>query len=272
MKRLSKHILILKRRLNQKKDLNILAQIENKTLQQFLTALNSTKSKTNQKEDLNSFSNCEQYRIKLLHDSTKISYEVFFSSKTDSVSNICQRAASGKKWCQFLYHLVKQTEKPNILEIGTNLGISGSYLLQGLKNKNGKLTTMEGLPQLCEIASKQFSSIVSNSKFEIIQGLYDDTFQSILKKKDSFNLIFIDGNHHKTPTLEYFEALKLKIGETAILVFDDINWSQGMREAWKIIKMDKDVNFSIDLYKQGVIIIDRNECKKNVEFNLHLSY
>lgn len=72
--------------------------------------------------------------------------------------------------------------------------------------------------------------------------------------------------------MEYFETLKSRIGDTAILVFDDINWSPGMKEAWDIIKMDKDVNFSIDMYEQGIIIIDRNEIKKNIEFNLHLAY
>lgn len=270
--KISKHRLILKRRLNQQKVLNEISEIENNTLKQFLTTFNSTKAKTSAKEDLDAFSNCERYRAKLLADNTQISYEIFSSDRTASVQHICKNAASGKKWCQFLYHLVKSINKPTILEIGTNLGVSGSYLLEGLRNKNGKLTTMEGLPQLCEIASNQFSNIVPNSKFEILQGLYDDTFPKVLKKEDTYNLIFIDGNHKKSPTIEYFEALKSRIGETAIFVFDDINWSHEMKEAWKIIKADEDVNFSIDMYRQGIIIIDRNEHQKKLEFNLHLAY
>jgi len=272
MKKLSKHILILKNRVNQQNELNRLAQIENSTLKQFLKAFNSTKSLTFQKEDLDSFFNCENYRAKLLTDTTLINYEIFSSNQTLTVKSICKNAASSKKWCQFLYHLVKSIDMPTILEIGTNLGVSGSYLLQGLKNKNGKMTTMEGLPQLCEIASNQFATIAPNSKFEVIQGLYDDTFPKVIEKKEIYNLIFIDGNHQKAPTIEYFETLKSRIGKAAIFVFDDINWSQGMKEAWKIIKRDKDVNFSIDMYKQGIIIVDKNECQKNIEFNLHLAY
>lgn len=183
MKKLLKHILILKRRFNQQNELNKLAQIENNTLKQFLTAFNSTKEATKQKEDIEAFSNCESYRAKLLTDNTQISYEIFSSDRTASVKYICKNAASSKIWCQFLYRLVKSINMPTILEVGTNLGISGSYLLEGLKNKNGKLTTMEGLPQLCNIASNKFSTIVPSSKFEVIQGLYDDTFPKVIEKK-----------------------------------------------------------------------------------------
>lgn len=272
MKKLSKHALILKRRLNQGNELNKLYKIENKVLRQFLTAFKSTKTKTNSTEDIEAFSNCEHYRTKLLTDKTQISYEVFSSDRTASVQDICSKAASSKKWCQFLYHLVKSHDNANILEIGTNLGISGSYFLEALKNKNGMLTTLEGLPQLCEIASNQFSNIVPNSKFEVIQGLYDSTFPKVVENGRIYNLIFIDGNHQKYPTIEYFEKMKSKIGKTAIFVFDDINWSDGMKEAWKVIKADKDVNFSVDMYEQGIVIIDKDERQKNSEFELHLSY
>jgi len=45
-----------------------------------------------------------------------------------------------------------------------------------------------------------------------------------------------------------------------------------MIKAWNIIKNDNDVNYSIDLYQQGIVIIDNNDSNKNIKFKLHLSY
>lgn len=272
MNKISKHLLILKRRINQRHELSKLLQIENKSLQQALDAYLVTKTNAHEKDDINSFSNCESYRRKLLSDTAQITYEIFSSDRKASVRDICKKAPSTKKWCQFLYRLVKNIDSPRVLEIGTNLGVSGSYILEACRGKNGKLTTMEGLPQLCEISHKQFSRIVPDSKFEIIQGLLDNTFARIIEEKEGYDLIFIDGNHKKGPTLEYFNSLKSVMGETAVFVFDDINWSIGIKEAWEIIKKDKEVNFSIDTYEQGIVIIDQNEPQRNKEFNLHLAY
>jgi len=84
-------------------------------------------------------------------------------------------------------------------------------------------------------------------------------------------MIFIDGNHQKNPTIEYFEKLLPKLSSPGIIIFDDINWTIGMKEAWDIIKSHKSVNYAIDFYKLGVIIVDTNDQNKNIEFALHLS-
>lgn len=272
MNKISKHLLILKRRINQRSELSKLSQITNESLQQVLTAFKITKTNAHESGDINSFSSCEKYRQQLLSDHTQITYEVFSSDRSALVRDICKKATSTKKWCQFLYHLAQSTESSNVLEIGTNLGVSGSYILEALKRNSGKLTTMEGLPQLCEISSKQFSTIVPQSNFEIVEGLYDNTFPGIIEKNENFDLMFIDGNHKKEATLEYFNSLKSIMGEKAVFVFDDINWSEGMKDAWQTIRNDKDVNFSIDMYEQGIAIVDKSELQRNLAFNLHLAY
>jgi len=273
MNKISKHLLILIRRFKHRQELNKLSKIKNDTLQNILSAYKATKAITYDNEDIRSFSDCERYRQKLLSDNTQITYEIFSLDRKNSVKEICEKATSPQKWCQFLYYMVKNIHDPRILEIGTNVGISGSYILEAIKEKEGgKLTTMEGLPQLCEISKQRFSEIVPNSKFEIIQGLYENTFQRLMESAENYNLMFIDGNHKKTPTLQYFNSLKSNIGKIGVFVFDDIYWSRGMTEAWEIIKKNNEVNFSIDLYKQGIIIIDKDEPRKNMEFSLHLAY
>lgn len=83
----------------------------------------------------------------------------------------------------------------------------------------------------------------------MISGLYEDTFPVIIENERDFDLLFIDGNHQKEPTIMYFNELKKSMSSKAIFVFDDINYSEEMKEAWNYIKTDEKVNFSIDLYK-----------------------
>ena len=272
-KKLNKHLKIIRTRIKQKEELERISRYNNGTLDQVATAISKVRGKNFTDGDRQSFKDCERYRKELLQDETLISYEIFGSDATAKVKDICKNAASSGKWCQFLYFLSKETHPNNILEIGTNLGISGCYALESLKeNKQAKLITMEGLPQLCEIAGDRFASIVPASKFDIREGLFDATFPELLGENIRFDLLFIDGNHQKEPTISYFKALKDRIASTAIFVFDDINWSDHMKEAWETIKNDSGVNFALDLYKQGIIIIDKEETKKNVFFDLHLAY
>lgn len=272
-KKIRKHLSITRTRLNQKKELKKISKYKNGTLQKVVEALLTVINSNFKEEDFQAFQNCEKYRAELLQDETLISYEIFGSDKTAMVKDICQNAASSKIWCEFFYFLSKKNNPTTILEIGTNLGVSGCYALESIKNDSiAKFITMEGLPQLCKIAGHQFSSIAPTSKYDIREGLFDATFPQLLKEDIFFDLLFIDGNHQKEPTITYFKTLKDKIKSRALFVFDDINWSDEMKEAWELIKNDNDVNFAIDLYKQGIVIIDKNESEKNVQFALHLAY
>lgn len=272
-KKIRKHLAITRTRLNQKNELERISKYNNKALNDIVESLSKVKNADFTDEDRQAFQNCENYRRELLRDETLISYEIFGSDKTARVKNICKNAASSKKWCEFLYFLSLKNNPSIILEIGTNLGISGCYVLEGIKkDRNARFITMEGLPQLCEIAGKQFANIAPSSNYEIKEGLFDTTFSQLLKEDVRFNLLFIDGNHQKESTINYFKALKKKIKSPAIFVFDDINWSDEMKEAWGLIKNDGDINFAIDLYKQGIVIIDEQESEKNVQFKLHLGY
>ena len=59
-------------------------------------------------------------------------------------------------------------------------------------------------------------------RYEILEGLYENTFSKILNKKIKFNIVFIDGNHKKEETLMYFEHLKSIMSIPSIMILDDI--------------------------------------------------
>ena len=268
-----KHYLLFFYKLHQNNELKKLRHFNNTTLNIFLNSFEKIVNKNCTKEEKQDFNTCERYRQNLLKDSRLVSYSIFNSEQKISLKVITKKGASKKVWAQLLYFITKYTINPFVLEIGTNVGISGSYMLHAMKDENeSKFITLEGLPQLCELTNKHFSTIKNKNTFEVIQGLYDDTFSKVLQKDINFNVFFIDGNHKKTPTILYFGELLKKISTAAIFIIDDINWSTEMQEAWQIIKNNSNVNFAIDLYKLGIIVIDPKDENKNVFSNLFLSY
>ncbi len=271
-KKFNKHLTIISRRLKQASEIKKMRSYNSPTLNQFLNAFEKTKRNDFSSLDKESFARCEQYRNKLLKDESPISREIFNSS-TPSIVRTNAKASSTIKWCQLLYSLTRLSDARNVLEIGTNLGVSGTYILEALKPvKNSLFITMEGLPRSCEISSEQFSSITDSNRFEVIQGLYDSSFPELMAREVIFDLAFIDGYHQKEPTLQYFQGLKTKSNRPVIFIFDDINWSKGMKEVWSLIKSDKDVSFSIDMWRWGVVIIDDKEKCKNIESSIHLAF
>lgn len=211
----------------------------------------------NTANDNQTFEVLQQFRHDLSFDDRIISFEEIGSDSEMTVAEVAQRAASPEIWARFFYHLSKAEPTENILEIGTNLGVSGQYFIKALEEKkNGKFITLEGVKRLCEIAENQFGSLADPSRFEVLHGLYDQTLINIVNNDILFNLVFIDGNHQYNATLKYFEMLKNNLADKAVVIFDDINWSKGMRKAWREICKQKGVVLSVNFFKLGVIVFD----------------
>jgi len=199
----------------------------------------------------------QQFRQNLSVNERSISFVEIGSDSEMTVAEVAQRAASPEIWARFFYHLSKAEPTENILEIGTNLGVSGQYFIKALEGKkNGKFITLEGVKGLCEIAENQFGSLVDPSRFEVLHGLYDQTLIDIVNRGMLFNLVFIDGNHQYNATLRYLEMLKNNLADKALVIFDDIHWSNGMRKAWRELCKQKGVVLSVNFFKLGVIVFD----------------
>ena len=230
----------------------------NQIAQAFLKTLNGE----NTPDENQLFKKLNQFRLDLITDKRKISFEEIGHKSIMTVAEVVCRAASPEIWGQFFYRLSKASRIKNILEIGTNLGVSGQYFIKALEGKkNTKFISMEGVKGLCEIASTRFDLISGENHFEVVHGLYDKSLQNILISNIYFDLVFIDGNHRYEATLKYFELLKNNISDRAIVIFDDIHWSSGMKRAWREICTQKGIVFSINFFKLGLIMFDSKQSK-----------
>ncbi|MEP7079084.1 MAG: class I SAM-dependent methyltransferase [Ginsengibacter sp.] len=203
----------------------------------------------------------EHLRKKLLQEKTSIEVQDYgagsrtISTKNRFVNDIAGSSLKPRKFAQLLFRMVRYFESKNILELGTSLGITTCYLASAIKKS--KVITLEGSPSIAAIAGKNFQK-VNLGNIELIEGNFDNTIHSALSIIDSVDLAFVDGNHTKKATLNYFSALLKKCDEKSIFVFDDIHWSEEMEQAWDQIKNNVDVTLTIDLFFIGIVFFNKD--------------
>lgn len=179
-----------------------------------------------------------------------------------SVKDIATSSLKPKKYSQLLFRMVNYFQPATILELGTSLGITTSYLACG--NAGAQVITMEGATAVAAIAQQNFTSLCLKN-IQIVTGNFDDTLPATLAKFSTVDFAFIDGNHRLQPTLDYFNQLLPKVHEYSVLIFDDIHWSQEMEEAWNTIKAHEKVRLTIDLFFIGLVFF-RKENKAKQAF------
>ena len=271
-KKIAKYYQVFNYITNKNKELNKLDY--NKTTKFIKKAFLAVKHKNPSNGEKIIFDDLLKHKKSLENNFTNVSYEIFNSKDKRTVSEISKKAASPQKWCEFFYYLTNYSNSKSILEIGTNVGISGQYFISGL-NKSNEITyftSLEGLPKLCEISSERFHKIAEkNTNIEVIQGLYENTFEQVTNSNMKYDLVFFDGNHKYQPTIDYFNLLKNSYSENAILIFDDINWSGEMKKAWKYIQEQDGIYFIADFFKAGIVIFNPKIKDVKIKCNLFLT-
>ena len=186
------------------------------------------------------------------------------SSKSRRIKDIAKNSAKNKKFGKLLYRIVKFYKTKTIIELGTSLAISTSYLSKA--DNTAKITTFEGCPETAKIAQENLNK-QNIDNVSIVLGDFEFTLANKLKEIAKIDLAFIDGNHQENPTIEYFELCLQYSHNNTIFIFDDIHWSKGMENAWEHIKKHKKTTLTIDLFFVGIVFIKSELSKEN--FTIH---
>jgi predicted O-methyltransferase YrrM len=232
----------------------------------------------------------EEYRKKLLQDDTVLDIQdmgagsVSGKTKQRKVSEIAKTSVKHKRYSQLLYRIASYYKYSRILELGTSLGVTSSYLAQvpGLE----ELVTMEGADAVADVAERELSKY---GKVRVVRGDFDGkqeagsseqgagsgkqgagsrfNLEKLVSDMPRIDMAFIDGNHRREPTLRYFETILSKTHDGSCIVFDDIHWSAEMEEAWEKIRKDGRVTLSIDLFFIGIVFF-RKEFREKQHFSI----
>jgi predicted O-methyltransferase YrrM len=164
-----------------------------------------------------------------------------------TVADAC-RVSKPKASARLLHSLAAEYRPENVLELGTNVGISSAYLAAA----GCRVTTLEASPYRLRLAKGLHGRL--GLQLEYVQGLFTDTLAKTLAALPPVQMAFVDGHHQYEPTLRYFEAIAEKAAPNCVFIFDDIRWSDGMRRAWKELKANPDFQTVADLGDMGVAI------------------
>jgi predicted O-methyltransferase YrrM len=182
-----------------------------------------------------------------------------FKTNKRKIADIAKIAGMNKKKSTLLLNIIAYFQPKNILEIGTSVGLGSATLSIG--NPDAKIITLEGCPNTANAAQKLFN-MHNLTNIELVIGNFHDTLSPSLNNKQ-IDLIYIDGNHQKKPTLQYFNECISNTHNNSLIIFDDINWSTEMQEAWYAIKKHPRVTISIDTFFWGIVFFKKSQEKQH---------
>lgn len=212
----------------------------------------------------------ERLRKRLQKDNTVLTVQDFGagssvgSSRQRTIASIAANAAKPRKYGQLLFRMVRRYQPVTILELGTSLGITTSYLALG--RPDAQLVTLEGAPEIAAAARQHFADLHIPS-VNLVEGSFDDTLAGVLTDLSLIDFVFVDGNHRREPTERYFKQVLPQCGPHTILIFDDIHWSPEMEQAWDTIRAHEQVSCTIDLFFIGIVLL-RTEFKEKQHFTI----
>lgn len=175
-------------------------------------------------------------------------------TETKTVAQVC-RASVTPAVGRLLYALVRTFQPSSGVEMGSCLGLSAAYQASALAELGrGRLVTMEGQPSFARRADRTLASL-KLGRAEVVPGWFQDTLGGVLDRVAPVDWAYVDGHHDEQATQDYFARLLCSLAGEAVLVFDDINWSDGMRRAWRAIAHHPRVAVVADLYVVGIVVV-----------------
>jgi predicted O-methyltransferase YrrM len=207
----------------------------------------------------------EVLRTRLQQSNTKVSFDDYGAETrllpsepasaprrvTRTMGSVCQSSVPPHQG-RLLFHLVRQFQPQQCLELGTCLGISAAYQAAALTlNGKGHLVTLEGGASLARLAALHLERL-GLPGVKIVPGRFADTLPAVLHTHRSIDFAFIDGHHNPAALHAYYRLLTPFLADEAVLVFDDTVWTPGMRQAWRTLRADPALHTPVDLLTTGI--------------------
>ena len=181
------------------------------------------------------------------------------SLRTVKVNQLARTSLQRPKFCALFYRMIQYFNYENILELGTSLGVTASYL--SLANPDASIDTIEGAAPVAKLAEDYFKS-ENFSNINIHVGNFDDILKRVVDEK-TYDMIVIDGNHKGDKVLEYFQTLIKHTNKDGVIIIDDIRWSPSMYNCWKQVMKHPRVTCTLDLFQLGLVFFKPGMVRQN---------
>lgn len=216
----------------------------------------------------NEYQQIETLRAQLLKDTRYITITDFGAgshvnnNRQKQVCQLAKNALKPAKLAQLIYRLAEHFKPQSILELGTCLGLTTAYLAKAAPEAH--VISIEGCPETAGVARENLGKLGINS-VALEVGNFDHILPEVLAGREHLDFVFIDGNHRKQATIDYFLQCLPKFHDDSVMIFDDIYWSEGMQEAWETIKAHSEVTVTVDLFWIGLVFFRKGQEKEHFQ-------
>ena len=171
---------------------------------------------------------------------------------TVTVAAFTGRVSKPPNWCRFLHALTRGLASENVVEMGTGVGISAGAIATALR-PGSSMWTIDVRPESGAQARRLLLRL--GVWCFAVTGRFDEGLEQVLTEAKPVDLLFVDGHHRQHPTLRYTEQAAPYLSDHAVVVYDDIRWSEEMQLAWLEITFQDRWAWSVDLEGVGVCAI-----------------
>jgi len=185
------------------------------------------------------------------------------NSKKLKVSDVAKRSLTDARYAQLLFRLATHFQPKKVLELGTSLGITASYLS---KAADTEIHTIEARADIAAIAKESFR-LLKADKVMLHEGLFDTILPDLLPRLGKLDFVYLDGNHQYEATLRYVKMILPFLHDESVLIVDDIRWSTGMIQAWEELCAKSDFHVSIEFLQMGILM--KRPHQKKEHFTLY---
>lgn len=141
-------------------------------------------------------------------------------------------------------HLVTLKKPKFAVEFGTAFGISGMYFLAGMEQvQQGQLLTFDPNDVWAKLANDNLQHI--SPRYQLTIGTFEENIEKVLPAGKKIDLAFIDAIHTREFVMPQMEIVLKHSQPGTIIIFDDINFSQNMRECWNDVARDSRFSASV---------------------------
>jgi predicted O-methyltransferase YrrM len=169
-----------------------------------------------------------------------------------TVAEFTGRVSKSTEWCRFLHVLTRGLAPTTVVEMGTGVGISAGAIATAL-HPGSSMWTVDLRPESGEQARRLLIRL--GAWCFVVTGRFDEVLEQVLSEAKPVDMLFVDGHHRQRPTLRYTELAAPYLSNHAVVVYDDITWSNEMQLAWLEITSQERWAWSIDLGGVGVCAI-----------------
>jgi len=230
-------------------------------------------------KDLTAFNEIENIRSQLLENNSIITYtdlgagsNLLSKNIEKSIRSIAKTHLKPARIAQIIHRIVSKSKYKNIIELGTSLGVTSSYIASALKQnfepKEVNFTTIEGSSAIKQIANEQFNVLKLSDYIHSVEGNFNEQLEPVLNRYKNVDVFFVDGNHTYEATMKYFEKALPYAHNDSVFIFDDIYWSSGMTKAWEEIKQHSKVQQTVDLFFIGLVYFRTEQIRQHFKLRV----